>query len=237
MSNFTKVEISCAASIIIFFFLPWAQFMGLSASGYNLGDFGSYANLVWLIPGSSVLLIILAVNGKDLKIVGILTGVLPFLGLLYGFSEVGGDLFQILGIGAYLTLISALILVLTLLGIIKTSANPAETGTPLLWGDIAKSMKTGVDTIVGKTEALSKIGKLKIDILNTNRNIEKQFAHLGGQVYQIFSEDDKVEIAKNSKIKEIFNEIRTLQESLQSKNRELEKVQIADATTKKPSDD
>jgi len=232
MRNITKLEMACAAGIIIFFFfLPWAQFMGMSASGYNLGEFGSYANLVWLIPGFSVLLIYLGVAGKNLKLIGVITGLLPFLGFLYALTELGGDIFHVLGIGAYLTMLSALILILASLGVLKTSEAPVEDGNPDLWGDIAKSMKSGVDTIVGKTGALSKIGKIKIDVLNINRKIEKHLARLGSHIYQYISEDKKTEIAKDVKILEIFDEIRALQENLQLKKQELEQAQMTGEKT------
>jgi len=42
-----------------------------------------------------------------------------------------------------------------------------------LWDDIAKTIREGVDTVVEKTEKLTKIGKIKIDILNIKRNIDK----------------------------------------------------------------
>lgn len=114
-----RLESICAAGMIISFFLPWAQIWGFSASGYNLGKLGSYANLAWLIPCMSVVVIVLGLAGKSVKIAGLLTGLLPFAGLLYGISEIGDKLFHVIGIGVYLTLATGLLLILTSLNVIK----------------------------------------------------------------------------------------------------------------------
>ncbi len=56
-----------------------------------------------------------------------------------------------------------------------------------LWDDIAKTIREGVDTVVEKTEELTKIGKIKIDILNIKRNVQKNFSELGGRVYHLIT--------------------------------------------------
>jgi len=124
MRNSLRLETICAAGLIIFFFLPWGQILGFSISGYNLGEIGSYANLVWLIPLFSIILIVMALTGKNLKLIAALTGLLPIIGLLYGIVEVGGDLFQVLGIGVYSTILAGVALLLTALGVIKSTSSP-----------------------------------------------------------------------------------------------------------------
>ncbi|NUM77077.1 hypothetical protein HUU40_22190 [candidate division KSB1 bacterium] len=107
-----NLESICAAGMIAAFFLPWAQIFGFSASGYNLGKLGSYANLAWLIPGMSVAVIALRLAGKSIKIAALITGLMPFVGLLYGVSKIGDKLFHVVGVGVYLTLALGLILIL-----------------------------------------------------------------------------------------------------------------------------
>ena len=96
--------------MIIFFFMPWAQLLGISVSGYDLQKLGSYGNLVWLIPVCSGITIAVGFYGKRQRELAQLTGALPILGLVYALVKVGPDLFHVLGIGAYLTLITALAL-------------------------------------------------------------------------------------------------------------------------------
>lgn len=95
---------------------------------------------------------------------------------------------------------------------------------PTLWDDIAKTIKDGVTTVAEKTEELTKIGKIKVDIIGIKRNVEKNFAELGGKVYHLIVEEKESEIASHKEVQEIINRIKDLEKKLQQKNEELEKV-------------
>jgi len=93
-----------------------------------------------------------------------------------------------------------------------------------LWDDIAKTLREGVDTVVEKTGELTKIGKIKIDILNIKRNVQKNFSELGGRVYQLIAKEKKTEISTDKEAKEIVECIKILEKELDDKKSELEKV-------------
>ena len=93
-----------------------------------------------------------------------------------------------------------------------------------LWDDIAKTIRESVDSVVGKTEELTKIGKIKVDILNTKRQVEKNFSELGGKVYHMIAEEKKSQIAGNKEVKEIIARLKDLETTLEEKNEELERV-------------
>ncbi len=101
-----------------------------------------------------------------------------------------------------------------------------------LWDDIAKTIREGVDTVVGKTEELTKIGKTKVEILNIKRQVEKNFAELGGKVYNMIVEEKKSQIAGNKDVKDIIERVKALEVQLGEKNAELEQVK-----TKETSDE
>lgn len=235
MRIFNRVEIICAAGMIIFFFLPWAQIFSLGVSGYNLGQLGSYANLVWLIPSFCIFLIVMGLAGKDLKLIGFITGSLPIIGLMYGLANVGSDLFHVVGIGVYLTLLASMVLILTSLGVIRIPQNPntsmKQGNMSNLWADITKSIKVGIDTVVEKTEELTKIGKIKVDILNINRKIEKEFSELGGKVYKLILEENNTNISKDTAVQNMVKKINSLEKELRAKNEELEQVKLKQGTT------
>lgn len=92
-----------------------------------------------------------------------------------------------------------------------------------LWNDIAKTVRDSVDSVVSKTEELTKIGKIKIEIISIKRNIEKQFAELGGTVYHLIDEK-KTSIPSNADVKEIVEKVKKLEQQLNAKKEELEKV-------------
>ncbi len=93
-----------------------------------------------------------------------------------------------------------------------------------LWDDIAKTIREGVDTVVEKTEELTKIGKIKIDILNIKRNVEKNFSELGGRVYHLIIKEKKTAISADKETTEIIECIKILEKELDDKKSELEKV-------------
>ncbi len=97
------------------------------------------------------------------------------------------------------------------------------------WDDIAKSIRDGVDTVVEKTEELTKIGRIKVDIINIKRNIERNFSDLGGKVYHLIVDDGTTQIAGNSEVKEIIARVQELEKTLQDKNKELERVKSKEA--------
>jgi hypothetical protein len=93
-----------------------------------------------------------------------------------------------------------------------------------LWDDIAKTIREGVDTVVSKTEEYTKIGKIKIDIINIKRSVEKNFTELGGRVYHLMVEQNKTQISGDKEVKKIIDSIKLLEKELQEKKAELEKV-------------
>ncbi|MFQ5823945.1 MAG: hypothetical protein ACE5JB_07815 [bacterium] len=93
-----------------------------------------------------------------------------------------------------------------------------------LWDDITKTIKEGVDAVVEKTEELTKIGRIKVDILNIKRKIEKNFTELGGKVYHLIAEKNNTQIADEKAVMDIIEQIKNFEKELQDKNVELAKV-------------
>ncbi|MBC8427231.1 MAG: hypothetical protein H8E00_01085 [Deltaproteobacteria bacterium] len=119
MKSFQKIEVFCAIGLFISFFLPWGKLFFAAVSGYDLAaNVGGEAKIAWLIPLSSIALIIVAFSGSNTntdnlgRVSSIIVGALPFIGLFYVLSQVGTDIFEVLAIGAYLSLIIGLILIL-----------------------------------------------------------------------------------------------------------------------------
>jgi len=101
-----------------------------------------------------------------------------------------------------------------------------------LWDDITKTIREGVDTVVEKTEELTKIGKIKVDILNIKRQIDKQFSELGGHVYHLIAEEKKSDVSGNDEVKKMISAVKKLEAQLDEKNEELERVKNKETETK-----
>lgn len=106
---------------------------------------------------------------------------------------------------------------------------------PNLWDDIAKTIREGVDTVVEKTEELTKIGRIKVDLINIKRNIDKNFSELGGKVYHLIVEEKKTQIASDSEVKKIIDSIKILEKELKDKESEIEKIKAEANKGAKPA--
>ena len=95
----------CALGLGVSFFLPWANFFGAQLSGLDLQKLGGEQRLLWLIPIFSAITIFAGVTKRSQKIIGQLTGSLPFCVGAYWYNKLGSDLTRILMYGAFLSLI------------------------------------------------------------------------------------------------------------------------------------
>ena len=105
-----------------------------------------------------------------------------------------------------------------------------------LLDELAKNIRTGISSVAAKTEELTKIGKIKVEILGIKRNIEKNFTELGGKVYHLLVEEKDSQVASNAEVKKIIDQIKDLEKQLRTKNQELEQVKVkaTAAESKKP---
>src|ERR1035437_4480306 len=92
----TQLVTLCAAGLGVSFFLPWAHFFGANPSGFDLQKLGDEQRLLWLIPILCAITIIAGVTKGNQKIVGQLTGALPYFVGIYWYHKLGSDLTNIL---------------------------------------------------------------------------------------------------------------------------------------------
>lgn len=113
--NSTKIAAItlCALGVLLSFFLPWITLLGANISGYQFqGLFGGRALLLWSIPIFSIITIFATATNRNPRNAAQLAGALPFAVLGYGLYNVGQDIFQALGFGAYLGLVAGLALII-----------------------------------------------------------------------------------------------------------------------------
>lgn len=94
------------------------------------------------------------------------------------------------------------------------------------WENLSSMFKKGVSTVAKKTDEYTKIGKIKVDIIGIKREIDKQFTLLGGKVYQLIVEENSTKIATNEEVKQIIDTVKDLNEKLDEKKEELERVRL-----------
>ena len=69
-----------------------------------------------------------------------------------------------------------------------------------LWSKVKINLAKGYQSVSEKTADLTKIGRLKLEIIALKRDIEKAFIELGGRVYQHFQDETKKEIIKDESV-------------------------------------
>jgi len=94
-----------------------------------------------------------------------------------------------------------------------------------LWNRIKKGFQTGISVTVEKTEELSKIGKLKLDIAAIRRELSSTFAQLGETIYQKAAEKRDSQLwADDEQVGALIEKIDTLRLEIRRKEEELEKI-------------
>ena len=88
-----------------------------------------------------------------------------------------------------------------------------------LWEKIRKSVIDGVQIAAEKTEELTKLGKIKIEILNIKRKISKNFTELGGITYEAIKEGTAKEELESDKVNTIIETLKGLDSELEEKDK------------------
>ncbi|MGB2906609.1 MAG: sodium:solute symporter family protein [Candidatus Aminicenantaceae bacterium] len=113
-----------AGGLVVLFFLPWFKLSGASYPGYAVGSFLSTSGylesafhiwifqiLVFLIPIAALLVIVLTVMRRKTEVVALISGLLPFVALIFILFNSSQVLDQ-LGIGVYLAMVAGLAVVI-----------------------------------------------------------------------------------------------------------------------------
>ncbi len=114
-----------------------------------------------------------------------------------------------------------------------------------LWDNIKKNVsefatkaaeKAGEITreAADKAEELTKLGKVKLDIFQIKRDIEKKFTELGGTVYDLVNGTEETDIANHSKVQAIVKDVQNLEVQLKEKEALYEKIRATSKEGAKP---
>ena len=93
-----------------------------------------------------------------------------------------------------------------------------------LWQDVKKGVKDTVTYVTEKTEELTAIGRLKMDIAGIKRKTEKKYNELGRIVYDKLEKEEGLVLDADEDVKKVMEEISTLGVELEQKEKELEEV-------------
>jgi hypothetical protein len=93
------------------------------------------------------------------------------------------------------------------------------------WGSLRKNLSDGIKKVSAKTEELTQIGRLKIEVIAVKRDIEKSFIELGGRVYHQLDEDGTYDVRKDENIQRLVKTIKDFEKKMKKLEKEIENVQ------------
>lgn len=94
----------------------------------------------------------------------------------------------------------------------------------LKWEDVGKGLKRIGSTAFKRSEELTRVGRVRIDIAGIRRNVDKAYRDLGEKVYNMITVEINFDIANNEEVKELIGRVRSLQEELKVREEELERL-------------
>ncbi|MCK5148863.1 hypothetical protein KAR48_19065 [bacterium] len=102
-----------------------------------------------------------------------------------------------------------------------------------IWEELKKTLKDGVSVAAEKTEEFTKIGRIRVEILNNTRTMEKTYKSLGREVYTQVSDGKKVDPNKDEGIRYFIEKINDFKATIRQKEIEIETIKDDNAGKKK----
>lgn len=97
----------------------------------------------------------------------------------------------------------------------------------IIWEKIKKNIVETLNDAIDKTEELTSVGRIKLEILQLEHRIDEQFTELGKLVYLRFSKNPDIQ-APTGKVADIKKEIDDLEVKLREKEKELVRIREED---------
>ncbi len=102
-----------------------------------------------------------------------------------------------------------------------------------LFSKIGQSLRTGAEVFVQETRELSKVGKLKVDLLALENERSKKFEEIGNLTYRAHKAGQDF----SSKLSSLFQDIDEIEASISAKNEEIERLHGEDEPNKESNDE
>jgi hypothetical protein len=97
----------------------------------------------------------------------------------------------------------------------------------VLWDKIKKNIIDNFIEAIDKTEELTSVGRLKMEILRLEHHLDEEYTQLGRYVFKNFSKYSDV-YSTDNKIQKMKNEINRIDTELQKKEKELYRIRKED---------
>jgi len=82
------------------------------------------------------------------------------------------------------------------------------------FNSLSKLVAEGYSNLSEKAEEITKIGRVKLEIIAIKRDIEKTFVELGGRFYESFNSRSTDDMKDNEQVKELISKIKNSEERM-----------------------
>jgi predicted transcriptional regulator len=93
-----------------------------------------------------------------------------------------------------------------------------------IWIKAKKSIIESYQSVSDKAEELTKIGRLKLEMVAVKRDIEKAFIELGGRIYDAFQENKEKSILADLDVNKIIKVIKDKDSKLTELNQKVQHI-------------
>ncbi|HHY75501.1 MAG TPA: zinc-ribbon domain-containing protein [Firmicutes bacterium] len=93
-----------------------------------------------------------------------------------------------------------------------------------LWSKISQTIKTGAETLVQETKELTKMGRLKVELMTLENERNRKLQELGRKVYALY----KVGAAFPPELAQDFQAVDETEKRIEETNREIEDLKAED---------
>jgi len=97
----------------------------------------------------------------------------------------------------------------------------------VLWDKIKKNIVHSLNEAIDKTEELTSVGRIKLEILQLEHQLDEQFTTLGKYIYKRFDKDSEI-MKADKKLHELKKSIDKLVKELSAKEKELGRIREED---------
>ena len=97
----------------------------------------------------------------------------------------------------------------------------------VLWDKIKKNIINSLNEAIDKTEELTSVGRIKLEILQLEHQLDEQFTTLGKFIYKNIDKDFE-SLKSNKKLQDLKKAIGKLEKELSKKEKELGRIREED---------
>jgi ABC-type oligopeptide transport system ATPase subunit len=93
---------------------------------------------------------------------------------------------------------------------------------------LLQTIRESIQKISQKADEMTRVGRLKIAIIATKRDVEKKKIELGGKIYELGKKGEIIDLTKHPDLETVIKEINEMEQKLDKLNKEVERIKIED---------